>query len=558
MPRLFVYYKKGEFHQFSLKGKKIAIGRSADNDIITQDRFSSSHHAFINPSDTGYTLRDNDSKNGTFLNSKRIRAEIELKKGDEILIGSTRIIFDEELSTNVEVTDAGSSIENVDTILPLKDILKKPDISTTIRAKVRDLDLDKIKKEHRLLSVISAVSKELLLYRPQPELIDKVMGLISENLPMDRGTLMLKDGNPPQLISKSVRINNKRLMNKRFQVSQNIVNMVMNKHSSVLISDVQADPLLGKKDSVIIQNIHSAMCVPLWNNKEIIGIIYSDRISLLEPFTDEDLRLLTFLANLAAVKMEEVKQREREKKTEEMEQQLALAAQMQRNFLPKENPEFQGFDIAGYNIPCYQVGGDYYDFISIGSNRLGVTIADVSGKGPGPAMLMASLRTRLEVEVSPGRDIQKMTARLNDFVHRETDTNCFISFFFCVLDELSGKLNYVNAGHNPPIVLGRTGKIRRLESCGLCLGMFPSEKYEANSVKLNREDIAVLFTDGITESRNKNNEEFNERRLIKLLQNNSELSAKKLLEKVYSELDSFTVGTEQMDDMTVVIIKRVT
>lgn len=88
--------------------------------------------------------------------------------------------------------------------------------------------------------------------------------------------------------------------------------------------------------------------------------------------------------------------------------------------------------------------------------------------------------------------------------------------------------------------------------------MFPSEKYEANSVKLNREDIAVLFTDGITESRNKNNEEFNERRLIKLLQNNSELSAKKLLEKVYSELDSFTVGTEQMDDMTVVIIKRVT
>jgi serine phosphatase RsbU (regulator of sigma subunit) len=334
--------------------------------------------------------------------------------------------------------------------------------------------------------------------------------------------------------------------------------MVMDKHSAVLISDVQAETRLGGTDSVIIQKIRSAICVPLWNNKEIKGIIYSDRIFLSEPFTEEDLRLLTLIANLAAVKMEEIEIREKEKKAIEIQKQLEIAAQFQRYFLPEENPEFLGFDIAGHNVPCYQIGGDYYDFIPMGSNRLGVTIADVSGKGPGAALLMASLKTRLEVEVSPGRSIQNMTSRLNDFVHRKTDTNCFISFFFCVLDESSGKLNYVNAGHNPPFVINKTEKIRRLGNCGLCLGMFPSEKYEAKSIKLNHEDIAVLFTDGITESRNKNNEEFTEQRLKKLLQKNSKLSAEKLLDKVYSELESFTKGTEQMDDMTLVIIKRVT
>ena len=151
MSRLFVYSKKGGFSQFSLKGKKITIGRSSENEIIVHDPYSSNQHAFIYPYATGYILRDNNSKNGTFLNSERIQTEIELKKGDEILIGSTRIMFDKELSTNVEVTDADNALDNVATILPLKDILRKPDISTTIRSRAKDLDLDIIKREHRFL-----------------------------------------------------------------------------------------------------------------------------------------------------------------------------------------------------------------------------------------------------------------------------------------------------------------------------------------------------------------------------------------------------------------------
>jgi sigma-B regulation protein RsbU (phosphoserine phosphatase) len=166
------------------------------------------------------------------------------------------------------------------------------------------------------------------------------------------------------------------------------------------------------------------------------------------------------------------------------------------------------------------------------------------------------LRAALQSELFPKYKIEDMAAKLNDFVHRSSSPNSFITFFFCELDKKTGELSYINAGHNPPIVIDMKGKVYRMESCGLCLGMFPSVDYGVQKLTLNPEDTAVLFTDGITESRNKDNKEFNEDRLIKLLQKNIKLSAQKLLEKVNQEVEKFTTGAERMDDMTLVIIKR--
>ena len=222
---------------------------------------------------------------------------------------------------------------------------------------------------------------------------------------------MLKLGNPSQLIPKVIRINNERLKNQKIQVSQSIINMSINKHSSLLISDVQEDSRFKAQDSILKMNIKSAMCVPLYDNKEIIGIIYTDRISLMKPFSDEDLELLTLLSNLAAVKIENSKHIEQEKERNQMEKQLELAAQVQRDFLPKQNPECKQFEISGANIPCYQVGGDYYDFIDIDDDRIGVTIADVSGKGVSSALIMAQLRASLHTQVSPAYDITEMAAK---------------------------------------------------------------------------------------------------------------------------------------------------
>jgi serine phosphatase RsbU (regulator of sigma subunit) len=456
------------------------------------------------------------------------------------------------------VTDAPSPSANVNTIMHLDEVLKKHDISTTIRAAARPLDIEQIKLEHRSLAVINEVNKALLLHKPLNELLEHIMDLISENLPMDRGILMLKQGNPAQLIPKVIRINNERLKNQKIQVSQSIINMAINKHSSLLISDVQEDSRFKAQDSILKMNIKSAMCVPLYDNKEIIGLIYTDRISLLKQFADEDLELLTLLSNLAAVKIENSRHIEQEKEKEQIEKQLELAAQVQKDFLPKKNPESKQFEITGANIPCYQVGGDYYDFIDIDDERIGVTIADVSGKGVSSALIMAQLRASLHTQVSPSYDINEMAAKLNTLVHSSTASNVFITFFYGELNKKSGEFSYINAGHTPPILLNKKGQSIRLDSCGFCLGMFPTADYEVRTISLEKGDTALFFTDGFTECRNKANEEFNEERMEKLLKKHHKLSSQKLLEKIYDEVNSYTAGTEQMDDMTLVIVKRTT
>ena len=557
MPKLFVYQKEKDELCIPLKKEKISFGRSADNNVPLLDPFCSGHHAFIYPSDTGYVIRDNSSKNGTFLNGNKVLSETELKRGDEVLMGSTRVVFDQELSTNVEVTEAISPPKNVNTIMHLEEILKKTDIDTTLKAVFKPADMERIKTEHKSLSVMSEVSKALILHKPLGELLEIIMDLICENLPMDRGILMLREGNPPQFIPKVVRIINKKLKDRKIQVSQSIINMAVNNNSSVLTYDAQSDPRFRAQDSIIKFNIHSAMCVPLWNNKEIIGIIYSDRISLLEQFTDEDLKLLTLLSNLAAVKIENSKLIDQAIEKRKMEKELALAAKIQEDFLPKKNPDCENFLITGSNVPCHQVGGDYFDFIEIDSDRLGIVIADVSGKGFSASLLMASLRAALHSRVNSQYKIEAMAAKLNNFVHRSSASNSFITFFFCELNIKRGELIYINAGHNPPLVLDKKGKIRRLESCGLCLGMFPSTTYEAQKITLKAGEMALLFTDGITESRNKKEEEFTEERLTSLLQKHSTLEAPKLLKKISEELKSFTSGAETMDDMTIVIIQKV-
>ena len=226
MPDLFIYPKKGDFARFTLTEDKISLGRSADNDVYVPDPFCSGRHAFIYPTESGYVIRDNSSKNGTFLNGKKVSAETELRKGDEILIGSTRVFFDKEVSTNVEVLETPSTSANVNTIVHLKEILKEDDVETTIKATASTpFDLEKIKSDQKAYAVMSKVSQALVLHKPLNELLEHVMDLIGEHLPMDRGILMLKEGNPAQLIPKVVRINNKRLTSQKIQVSQSIISM---------------------------------------------------------------------------------------------------------------------------------------------------------------------------------------------------------------------------------------------------------------------------------------------------------------------------------------------
>jgi len=557
MATIFIYPKQGEAASVSLKNAPMTLGRLAENDIPLPDPFCSGRHAVIFPGESGgFAIRDNGSKNGTFVNGKKLAGPVALKEGDEILIGSVRIMFNKAIQTSVEVTDGPAPTTNVNTVIPFRDILARPSARTTIQAAIPVSEVDEIRAENKMFAVLSEVSRALVLHKPLAELLDHVMDLISGHLSMDRGVLMLREGNPVQLIPKVVRINNKHLQGQKIQVSRSIMAMAFDEQLAVLTSDAALDPRFKGRESIIDSGIHSAMCVPLWNNREIIGIIYADRISLLQEFSEEDLRLLTLLANLAAVKIENSMLIEQAIEKEKMERELQLAVQIQKDFLPKSVPQSGPFAIVGRNVPCRQVGGDYYDFIVIEPGRLGVTVADVSGKGVSASLLMASLRAALHSEARPRARIDEMAAKLNDFVQKSSAINAFITFFYGELNTESGAFSFVNAGHNHPFILNKRGQARFLETTGLCLGMLPDMTYGQLSDTIASGETLVLFTDGIIESRDKTEEEYGIDRLVEACRKASGAAATEIMEAVLRDLDAFTSKAPAADDRTLVVVKR--
>jgi len=396
---------------------------------------------------------------------------------------------------------------------------------------------------------------ELINHRPYDELLDVIMDLVFEAMPAERGFLMLLEGDEKEMVHKAVR-DLTRSSGGAISLSRSIANLVIQDRQSVLTSDAQSDERFRMRESVVLQGIRSAMCVPLWNNKEVIGLIYVDTVNSTKPFGPEELRLLTLLANIAAVKLENARLVENTIERERLEQELAQAADIQRRLLPESVPDLQGYEISGEADACRAVGGDYYDFVRMRSGRVAVVIGDVSGKGMAAALLMASMqaifRTLADSEATPA----ELICSLNRHLIRSANPNKFASFFLGALDPASGSLLYVNAGHNPPVLIRVSGEVERLPAGGVVLGVFEDAPFEEQTVTLHPGDLLALYSDGVTEQTDATDDEFGEQRLITALKSNATLPAEAIHSAVLEALHGFSGETPQYDDATLVILKR--
>lgn len=557
MANLYIYPKGGEPSTYPLAARRVTIGRSAANDIVLSDQYSSGLHAVVVPTERGFALVDQGSKNGTFVNGRRVSGEIDLARGDEILIGSTSLFFDRDLESRVTWVEGTTFSHSSNTIIEVKDLLKKPAAAAAaMKTPGGGLDLERFQQDQRIIAVISEVSQALIFHMPLDKLFDHIMDVLIQHLPMDRAVLMLKNPETGTFEPKVVRVQSGALRTQSIFVSQTIVRTAQERRSSILISDIQADDALKAQASVVQAQIHSAMCVPLAYNDDIIGLVYCDRASLLEQFTENDLRLLTLLANLAANKIENARLIEIQREADRIRRDMVLAAEIQKSFLPRKDPAFEPYDITGSARACRHVGGDYYDFIPIDADRLGLIIADVSGVGASASLLMANLRGALHEKFPERFDLGELTAGLNDFIYSSSDSHCFITFFLGILDRRTHELAYVNAGHNPPLLVGREGPVRPLEATGLPLGMFPAQEYGQRTAALAPGDVVCLYTDGIVESRKEEKEEYGEGRLERRVRELAASPAREIMERVFEDVFGFSGCTEAGDDMTLVVVKR--
>src|SRR6516225_4317693 len=245
---------------------------------------------------------------------------------------------------------------------------------------------------------------------------------------------------------------------------------------------------------------------------------------------------------------------QRDRLTREFE----IAREVQEHLFPQRLPPAPGLDYCGRCWPAREVGGDYYDFLELPEGRLGIAIGDVSGKGIGAALMMASLEASLRGQASVGHDLAELMKRVNNLVYEASSASRYATFFYAEYDPRSRQLSYVNAGHTPPVVLRKSAaacQVFRLESGGPVIGLLRQGRYQRDSFRLKPRDLIVLFTDGVSESMNTRNEEWGEDRLIELAETCFGLPASEVMTRILAAAEAFAAGAPQHDDMTLVVLR---
>ena len=305
-----------------------------------------------------------------------------------------------------------------------------------------------------------------------------------------------------------------------------------------------------------LSNLKAEVFIPLRHQNQMIGyILLGKKITGME-YTENDLEFLTTLVSQAVISLENARLFRETLEKQRIEQELEVAKNIQKKLLPREIPRTEKYDFWGVNIPSKEVGGDYFDIIPISQDRYALAIGDVSGKSVPASLLMANLQAGLRTIVKEDIPLPHLVNRLNFLIYQNTDLDKYITFFIGILDIRTDKLQYLNAGHNPPLYIDREGKVQQLEEGGIILGMMPEFSYRTGTVQFKPNDLLLCYTDGVNEALNPEEEEFGEERLKTLVTRFRHLPVRELADKIVQELRAFSRGAEQADDITLLVSRR--
>jgi len=551
MPQLIIRNSGREMDRVNLSRLRTTIGRSARSDVCIPDAFASRLHAEIRKEGDAYWLQDLGSANGTRYNGNLVSLPIPLMPGGEIQIGETTILFDDPRLTQTK--NATLIADNTEALNPAMTIAFSHRKNPT--SEILD---SQYSSRTDLLGLISKISITLLSSGGLDDTLNQVASLVFEAVPAERAVIMLRDESADGGMKIMVaRVRGKEEKLEEVRISRTVMDEVMKNGKSVLTSDAQHDPRYASQTMALL-GIRSVLAVPLSvDERDVFGIIYADSPTYEATFTEEHLNILTTLASVAAIRVENAKLLDERMERERMERELELATEIQQRFQPSEAPKMDGYELQGISFSCYEIGGDYYDFIKMQDGKMLIALGDVSGKGTAAALLMSSVHAAIHAQVAANRPLAEMIKSVNIYLAENTPANRFVTMFIAILDPQTGNLSYINAGHNPPLV-GRTdGTVEQLTSGGLPLGLLSMADYEAAETNLSKGEAILVYSDGVSEANNIREEEFGMERLIEVFRRNLGASAAGIRDKVESSLSAFTQTAPANDDITLVLVKRV-
>jgi len=537
--RLFYLDETGKECWASIIPPKFTVGRGSGNNLVLSNMGISRSHAEVLVQNGKYLLHDLGSKQGTCLNGIRVE-QAKLTNGDRVQIGGPQgisLIFHE-----------GDLLQS---LLGTSD--SKPEISLSVRG-FREVGM--------ILAAFRALSSIPLL----DDLLALVVDTAIELTAAERGFIMLK-AEDENLIFRCARDSHKHpLDGSSFQTSRRVPYEVFQTGHRVVIRDLDLDDGSDSHSATRRLGLRSISCVPLHYRtvhdsgnlsgiaqSETIGVLYVDSASAGAGLSNTRIDALETLASEAAMAIYNARLYKDSQDKRRMEEQLAIAREIQQALLPQPVKQLPYASASSRNLPCHEVGGDYFDYFSLEGGRFGFALGDVAGKGISAALLASMLQGIFSAQALFEGPLPAMISNVNRTLAQRGTGNRFVTFFFGILDP-DGNCTYVNAGHNPPYVLGRDGSMRELTTGGMVLGLIAGAQYEAETIKLQPDDHLVLFTDGVTEALNTTGEEFGKERLEALLRENARATTPQILARLQDAVLSFSARAPQHDDITMMIL----
>lgn len=514
-------------------GPTISLGRASDCTVPIKDRYLSRRHAEILLDGDIWTVRDCGSVNGTLLNGSRLIMPMPLKPGDRILLGDSEVIFesDSDVTSHSQLIALESDSHAKNLAIPISEI-----------------------DETARTSVLAMLALQFIDDRSMEDVFEFILDRVMDLLHPSRAAIALFAAD--RTTFRDVRLRRSDASDSMdLFISKTLLGEVVEERNVVSFFDTSQDDKLARAESIVAQNIRSAVCAPLLVEDDVRGVLYLDFQAHRGAVSYEDAHLVAQIARFAAVKLETARLREQAQAKARLDEELRTAYAIQSRLLPAQLPSIEGYAFAGSNVPCRTVSGDYYDVVVRPDGRMYFIIADVSGKGITAALVMSSVATAFEIFTRNDPTPAELVRNLNATLAPKTAPTKFVTLVVGVLHPSTGDVEFANAGHVPPLVVAKGG-VQQLKTTDMVVGLFAQAQYRNQKVTLQRGDSIVLFTDGVTEAENAGEEQLGLETVADLVAALHGSPAARILATIESHVRGYVGDAPAGDDITMLALTR--
>jgi phosphoserine phosphatase RsbU/P len=546
---------------YDLDGERWVMGRSPECDLVLDVAAVSRRHVILTEEEGHYFVQDLGSRNGTYINNQRVVDRGPLQNGDRMLICD--ILF--EFSDGTAPPNlAGAQPEGSSLLRPLltdgeEDMDATAQIMATLDVSRGASSLWQLSaKPETQLQALVEISNNLASTLSVKDILPKILdSLFKIFVQADRGFIVMRPRPDAPLVPVATKAR-KTSDEEKMRVSRTIVQQAMEGKKAILSADASTDERFGMAQSIADFQIRSLICAPLISTDgESLGVIQIDTSNQMSRFTDQDLQVLAGIASQAAIALDNARLHQEALSQVALQRDMEVAKQMQLTLLPRHSPEIPGYHFFAFYESAYQVGGDYYDYVSLPDNRLAVVVGDVAGKGVPAAILMAKLssdvRQWLSIEPNPAKALGK----INQIFCGYGWDDRFVTMVVAVIDPSKNQLTLVNAGHMPPMLRNAAGEVTEIggEQAGFPVGVVDDFEFEAYQHQLTPGDFVTIFTDGFSEAMNGKRELYGLERMARVI-GDAQVQSIELGNHLLADVRQFAGDFPQSDDMCLVCLGR--